>query len=98
MKNNRTKYDKQFKINAIEHKRSTGKSASQVERDLGIPQGNLSRWIREYNYKEDNAFAGNGKSLGPEAENKELRRQLAIVTQEREILKKAMGIFTGPIK
>jgi transposase len=92
----RRQYDKDFKMKAINLKNNSGKSARDIEQELGIPQGNLSRWIRQYEEKKADAFPGNGKMSGKDLEIHNLKRENAILKEEREILKKAMGIFSVP--
>lgn len=91
----RRKYDREFKLNAINLKNNSGKSVLSIEKELGIPAGNLARWIREFDTKKEDSFPGNGKLLGKDLEIYQLKRENAILKEEREILKKAMGIFSG---
>jgi transposase len=90
-------YTKEFKLEALELLRTSGKSAAQIERDLGITTGLLLKWRGRYQVKKQT----NGTvQLEPsdveaaQAEVKRLRRQLAIAEQERDILKKAVSIFS----
>ena len=68
----------------------------EIAEDLGISYGNLTRWRREYKQKENNAFPGKGKQkLTPEQQKiKELQDELRETKLERDILKKAVGIFS----
>ena len=89
-------YTEEFKLEALELLKNSGKSASQIERDLGITQGLLVKWRDRYQMKEAN---GEGELVpsdlaAAEAEIRRLRRQLAIAEQERDILKKAVSIFS----
>jgi transposase len=88
----RRKYDAEFKIQAVELYLSSNKSASSIARDLGICTTNLIRWAREYRNKDLVAFPGHGKPRDEELHR--LRKELAEVKQERDILKKAMAIFS----
>ena len=56
----RRKYDKQFKIDAVKLLESSGKSANAIAKDLGVPQGTLSRWRRELKDENKKAFTGQG--------------------------------------
>ena len=94
-KKNRT-YTKEFKREALELLRTSGQSAAQIERDLGITSGLLLKWRDRYQVKE-----GVGEpELAPsdlaaaQAEIRQLKRQLLIAEQERDILKKAVSIFS----
>lgn len=98
MSNKYRTYSKEFKMEALELLESSGKSAAQLERDLGITQGLLLKWSDRYQVKRQEN--GKGKQLAAsdleaaQAENRRLRRQLAIAEQERDILKKAVSIFS----
>ncbi|NQY09303.1 MAG: transposase [Flavobacteriales bacterium] len=57
--------------------------------ELGIEVNMLYRWRKELSQYEHNSFPGRGK---PKMTDKE--RELADVRMERDILKKAIGIFS----
>jgi transposase len=90
-------YPKEFKLEALELLRSSGKSAGQVERELGITPGLLLKWRMRYQAIHK---AGQAVDLGPsdleaaKAEIRRLQRELVTVEEEREILKKAVNIFS----
>ena len=90
------RYTKAFKLEALELLESSGKSAAQIERDLGITQGLLVKWRDRYQMKKENGQARLAPSdlEAAQAENRRLRRELAIAEQERDILKKAVSIFS----
>ena len=67
-------------------------------RRLGIAESLLGKWKRQYEQQGDDAFPGNGKQRGESAELRRLRQQLAQVTMERDVLKKALAIFSQPTK
>ena len=96
MSRNYRKYAKEFKLEALELLESSGKSAAQIERDLGITKGLLLKWRDRYQVKKQNGEARLEPSdlEAAQAENRRLRRQLAIAEQERDILKKAVSIFS----
>lgn len=89
-------YTTEFKLEALELLKASGQSAAQVERDLGITQGLLLKWRDRYQVKQANGEAGLAPSdlAAAQAEVRQLRRQLAIAEQERDILKKAVSIFS----
>jgi transposase len=89
-------YTQAFKMEALELLESSGKSAAQIERDLGITQGLLLKWRDRYQVKKANGEARLEPSdlEAAQAEVRRLRRQLAVAEQERDILKKAMSIFS----
>ena len=89
-------YDKTFKQEAVHLVQTSGRSMRQVAEDLGIGMSTLSRWCSEQTKNGENAFVGSGH-LQPEAEEmRRLRRENEILRQERDILKKALAIFSHP--
>jgi len=92
MSNN--KYDKEFKLETIRLAMEPGNSAAKVERDLGIGQGVISRWKRQLKQDGEQAFPGKGH-LKPEDEFvRKLKRDNERLRRERDILKKALAIFS----
>lgn len=92
-KQKRRKYTKEFKLEAVQLVESRG-NAAEVARNLGINANILSRWVREYKEDEQYAFPGLGKMKEPEEELRRLRKELADTKMERDILKKALSIFS----
>lgn len=90
----RKAYTKEFKLEALKLLENSGKSAAELERELGIGKSNLSRWKREWQEAEEQAFPGQGQVSAEEQRLRELERENAILRQERAILKKAIAIFT----
>ncbi len=90
----RKKYDKQFKIEAVRYYEESSKSRKEIEQELGITPGCLSHWKRELSEQGVEAFSGNGNLPDSEKEMARLRRELEIVREERDILKKAISIFS----
>jgi transposase len=88
----RRKYDKQFKKESVEYLKKVGKTITEVAAELGIRRDLLSRWQKEYDEHQEKAFPGNGNPV--EAELFQLRKKLAGVEEERDILKKALAIFS----
>jgi transposase len=94
MKKARRQYTREFKTEAVRLLETSGKSARQLERELGIESGNLSRWKQEFAADGEDAFPGYGR-LTPEQERlRQLERENEILRQERDILKKAIAIFS----
>lgn len=88
----RRRYDSTFKEEAVKLV-LRGRSLKQVAKDLGIHDGMLSRWKREY-LKDNNAFPGTG-NLKPEDQRvRDLEKRLRDAEEERDILKKALAIFS----
>ncbi len=96
MKRKYRTYTKEFKLEALELLKNSEKSAAQIERDLGITKGMLVKWRDRYQVKKENGEVKLEASdlETAQAENRRLRRKLAIAEQERDILKKAVSIFS----
>ena len=67
---------------------------SQISKNLGIPETVLRRWKKEYQLKGEHSFPGHGIINQSEAEVYELKKELARTQRERDILKKALAIFS----
>ena len=70
-----------------------GRTIVEVARSLGIHENTLSIWRRQLAESSD-SIGTEGSTETPEQELRRLRRELARVTQERDILKKALGYFS----
>jgi len=87
----------EFKKQALELLKRGDKSASELERELGITPGLLGKWRTRYQIA---AKEGEPAQIVPseleavKAENRRLQRELANAEEEREILKKALNIFS----
>lgn len=91
-------YDKEFKLNAISLYINSGRSYKEVSDELGIPCNTLSGWVISHKKNGDEAFPGKGYLKPSDAEVIQLRKELAIAREERDILKKALGIFSSQRK
>ncbi len=90
----RKKYTKEFKTDAVNLYRASGKSMKEIAEELGIAENMLWRWHKEI--ESENAFPGNGNPQDKELFD--LKKENAILREEREILKKAIAIFSGKQK
>jgi len=90
----RRTYDKEFKKEAVRLVLEEGYSAASVERNLGISTNIVYRWVRESEKDPEHVFPGKGRLKPPEEEVRALQRELARVKRERDILKKAVAIFS----
>lgn len=95
-KRSRRRYDKAFKLEAVHLVDSSGGNASEVARHLGVAANVLNRWVREYKTDKEYAFPGLGNLKEPEEELRKLRKELTDTKMERDILKKALAIFSKP--
>ncbi len=93
----RRKFDPDFKRDAVLLSSEPGRTVVEVADNLGIAKELLYRWRREY-YQSDGqlAFPGNGvEALTDEQRRiRELEKKLRETEMERDILKKAMAIFS----
>jgi transposase len=94
----RKKYTAEFKREAVRLCETSGKTQAQIERDLGLWKGCISSWKRELERKGEEAFPGQGRLTGEAERIRELERENEILRQERDILKKAVAIFSHPSK
>ena len=88
------RYDKEFKIEAVRLASEPGNTQSGIERDLGISQGIISRWKHELLKDGDLAFPGKGRQKPVDDEMRRLKRENEKLRRERDILKKAVAIFS----
>ena len=88
------RFDKEFKIEAVRLATEPGNTQSGIERDLGISQGIISRWKRELRNDGDQAFPGRGHLKPDDDETRRLKRENERLRRERDILKKAVAIFS----
>jgi transposase len=87
-------YDKEFKIEAVLLASEPGNTQAQIERNLGIGQGIISRWKRQLKSDGEYAFPGKGRLKPQDQENRDLKREVQRLRRERDILKKAVAIFS----
>ena len=86
MKKSRRQYTREFKLEALRLLETSGKSATQIECDLGIGKGNLYRWKQKPAKDGAHAFPGQGR-LTPEQERvRQLERENEILRQQRDII------------
>ena len=96
MADTRKNYSKEFKQKAVELSNVRG-NVQEIARELGVNPEFIYRWRKELNNNPGLAFGGNGNKQLTE-EQKELarlRRKLADAEMERDILKKAVSIFSA---
>ena len=84
------RYDRDFKISAVKMVTQGGHTTAEVARSLGIHANQLYNWKKKYSDDGEKAFPGKGHLTEISA----LRKQLREVEMERDILKKAVGIFS----
>lgn len=88
-------YTEEFKQDAVRLVETSGKPKTQVARDLGISESALYRWLKEYGTDQVPPATTTGQSVKDlEAELKRLRRENEVLREERDILKKAISIYS----
>lgn len=90
----RQSFTKEFKLEAVRLLERGDKPAAEIARELGIARNKLYKWQEQLNARgRDDAFPGHGRRAGSEAEVAQLRREVARLKEENEILKKAATYF-----
>lgn len=90
-------YSKEFKKQAVEMMIYEKKSVKELAKELGVPVPNLNRWRVEFLRAQGKGLEDTGKDLSPasmEQEIRRLKRELSDARLERDILKKAVRIFS----
>lgn len=87
-------FTKEFKLEAVHLARTSGKPMIQIARDLGIADSTLHHWCKLFSEQGDQAFPGSGHQAAEAEELRRLKRELEVTRQERDILKKALAIFS----
>jgi transposase len=90
----RRKYDKQFKAEAVKLATEGGRSVAEVARSLGIHENLLRTWKRQYMEDPAGSFPGKGHLRPQDEELRRLQRENASLKEDKEILKKALAIFS----
>lgn len=94
MATKRRTYTAEFKRDAVELSHNSGRSVAQIERELGLPTGLLYKWRKKHRENGAHAFPGHGRMTPEQERIRQLERELEVVRQERDILKKAIAIFS----
>lgn len=89
----RRKFSREFKLEAVRLVRERGVAVAQAARDLDVHENVLRKWVRELSVDPVQAFPGNGQMKPEQLEIERLRREVAKLKAERDILKKAAAYF-----
>lgn len=89
----RRKFSGEFKLEAVRLVRERGVSVAQASRDLDVHENVLRKWVREFTTAPRDAFPGHGQMKPEQLEIERLRREVARLKAERDILKKAAAYF-----
>lgn len=90
----RLRFSREFKVEAVRQLELRQKSAAQLALELGVRRNQLYKWKEQIAGKGSGAFRGSGRrAASPDGEVARLKRELEKVTEERDILKKAVAYF-----
>ena len=89
------RYTPEFRTEAVNLVKESGKSINEIARDLGVSSTSLDRWIKQH---EVDAGEREGLTTAEREELQRLRRENRILREEREILKKAAAFFAQETK
>jgi transposase len=90
----RRRYDQQFKEEAARLVTEQHQSCGAVERALGLANGLVKDWVRAYRKDPAAAFPGNGRRRPNQNEIEKLKQENDLLRKQRDILKKALAIFS----
>jgi len=88
-------YSKEFKLEAVELSERSEKTVKEIALDLGISYQLLCKWRSVYMSEGRDSFPGRGNIKPSEQELHEVKKKLKEAEEEREILKKALAIFSS---
>jgi len=90
----RGRYGDEFKQEVLRLAETTDKSLAELEQELDLSPGLIRKWRQRYQVEPTSGEIRRSSGSDWEAENRRLKRELEIVRQEREILKKALQVFS----
>jgi transposase len=89
----RRKFSREFKLEAVRLVKDRGVAVAQAARDLDLHENVLRKWVRETSADPHHAFPGHGQMKPEQQEIDRLRKEVAKLRAERDILKKAAAYF-----
>lgn len=89
----RRKFSREFKLEAVRLVKDRGVSVAQAARDLDLHENVLRKWVRQFADDPQHAFPGPGQMKPEQLEIERLRKEVAKLKAERDILKKAAAFF-----
>ena len=96
MNRKRKTYSREFERETLRLVETSDLSIAQIERDLGLPKGIVHHWKRQLAQDGEEAFPGKGNLKTQDELIRQLKRENEVLRRERDILKKAMAIFSRP--
>ncbi len=94
MSKKRRQFDRAFKVEAVRLVTEESRPVAAVARDLGIGENLLHRWKQQFTDQQEQAFVGTGNLSVEQAELRRLQRENTDLREERDILKKAISVFS----
>ncbi len=94
----RRNFSREFKLEAVKLITHKGYSIAEASRSLGVDYSVLRRWKNQFEQDPQHAFPGKGQLKPADEEIWRLKKKLERVTEERDILKKALAYFAEPQK
>ena len=94
MVSRRKSFTREFKIETVKLVTDSDLTVNEVASDLGIHPNTLYRWVRQFGENPEEAFPGKGKQTSEAEQLRLLKRDNQRLRMERDILKKAMAIFS----
>ena len=95
MGSSRRRFSREFKLEAVRMALEGSHSLAQVARELDLRPDLLRRWKRQYEHEGEQAFPGHGRLKADDEQLRQLLRENRQLREERDILKKAVAIFSG---
>ena len=89
----RRSFSREFKLEAVRLVKERGVGVAQAARDLDLHENVLRKWVRELGVDPQHAFPGQGQMKPEQAEIARLKKEVAKLKMERDILKKAAAYF-----
>ena len=90
----RRSFTREFKVETVQMLMTTDVSVTEAAADLGIHPNTFYKWVRQYGERPEEAFPGKGRQTSDAEQIKQLQRENQRLRMERDILKKAMVIFS----
>lgn len=88
----RRKFSREFKLEAVNLVSARGVAVAHAARDLDVHQNVLRKWVREFGADPKHAFPGQGQMKPEQLEIDRLRKEVAKLRADRDILKNRPGL------
>lgn len=88
-------FSREYKLEAVKLVRERGVTVAQAARDLDVHENVLRKWVREYGDDPRQSFPGKGQMKPEQLEIERLRREVAKLKAERDILKRPQPTLAG---